>query len=56
MSISELLAQYGDKYIQALFTTWKLTVLAFTLAFVIGVVITVIRVCPIKPARIFGDF
>ena len=56
MSINELLAQYGDKYIQALFTTWKLTVLAFTLAFVIGVVITVIRICPIKPARVAGDF
>ncbi|MDE7232367.1 MAG: ABC transporter permease subunit [Lachnospiraceae bacterium] len=56
MSINELLTQYGDKYIQALFTTWKLTALAFTLAFVIGVVITVIRICPIKPARIAGDF
>lgn len=56
MSINELLAQYGDKYIQALFTTWKLTVLAFSLAFVIGVVITVIRICPIKPARVAGDF
>ena len=56
MSINELLAQYGDKYIQALFTTWKLTALAFTLAFVIGVVITVIRICPIKPARVAGDF
>ena len=56
MSINELLAQYGDKYIQALFTTWKLTALAFSLAFVIGVVITVIRICPIKPARIAGDF
>ena len=56
MSINELLTQYGDKYIQALFTTWKLTALAFTLAFVIGVVITVIRICPIKPARVAGDF
>ena len=56
MSINELLARYGDKYIQALFTTWKLTALAFTLAFVIGVVITVIRICPIRPARIAGDF
>ena len=56
MSINELLAQYGDKYIQALFTTWKLTALAFVLAFAIGMVITVIRICPIKPARVAGDF
>ena len=56
MSINGLLAQYGDKYIQALFTTWKLTALAFVLAFAIGMVITVIRICPIKPARVAGDF
>ena len=56
MSINELLTQFGDKYIQALFTTWKLTALAFVLAFIIGVVITVIRICPIKPARVAGDF
>ncbi|MDE7428690.1 MAG: ABC transporter permease subunit [Lachnospiraceae bacterium] len=56
MSINELLNQFGDKYIQALFTTWKLTALAFVLAFIIGVVITVIRICPIKPARVAGDF
>lgn len=56
MSINELLTQFGDEYIQALFTTWKLTALAFVLAFIIGVVITVIRICPIKPARVAGDF
>lgn len=56
MNIYELLAQFGDKYVQALFTTWKLTALSFVLAFVIGVVITVMRICPIKPARIAGDF
>ncbi len=56
MEIQELLSQYGDKYILALLTTWKLTVLAFTLAFVIGVIITVMRISPIKPLRIAGDF
>ena len=56
MSISKLLTQFGDQYIQALFTTWKLTALAFTLAFLIGIVITVMRICPIKPLRMAGDF
>lgn len=56
MSVYELLSQYGDKYILALFTTWKLTALAFILAFVIGIVITVMRICPIKPLRTAGDF
>jgi glutamate transport system permease protein len=56
MDVYELLSQYGDKYIQALLTTWKLTVLAFAAAFIIGVVITVMRVSPVKPLRIAGDF
>lgn len=55
MTISELLSQYGEKYIQALFTTWQLTALSFAGALVIGIIITVMRVCPIKPLRIFGD-
>lgn len=56
MEVYELLSQYGDKYILALLTTWKLTVLAFASAFIIGIVITVMRVSPIKPLRIAGDF
>lgn len=56
MGVSELLAQFGDKYILALLTTWKLTFFSFAFAFVIGIVITVMRVCPIKPMRLAGDF
>ena len=55
MSVQELLAQYGDKYVLALLTTWKLTALAFSAAFVIGIVITVMRVSPIKPLRAAGE-
>ena len=55
MGVKELLSQYGDKYITALFTTWKLTVFAFAIAFVIGVIITVFRVSPIRPLRIVGN-
>ena len=51
MSISKLLTQFGDQYVQALLTTWKLTALAFTLAFLIGIVIMVMRICPIKSLR-----
>ena len=56
MSISALLSQYGDKYLLALLTTWKLTLFSFTGAFVIGILITITRVCPLKPLRAFGDF
>jgi glutamate transport system permease protein len=56
MEIYELLSAYGDKYLLALLTTWKLTVLAFAAAFVIGVAVTVMRVSPVKPLRLAGDF
>lgn len=56
MGIDALLSQYGDKYILALLTTWKLTVISFTLAFIIGTVITVMRICPVRPLRLAGDF
>ena len=56
MSIQALLEQYGDGYLQALLTTWRLTAVSFAAAFVIGTVITVLRVCPIRPLRLFGDF
>lgn len=56
MTISALLSQYGDRYLQALFETWKLTVFSFAGAFLIGILITVMRVSPLKPLRVFGDF
>ena len=56
MTISALLSQYGDRYLQALFETWKLTAFSFLGAFLIGILITVMRVSPIKPLRIFADF
>lgn len=55
MSIPQLLSEYGNRYVLALFTTWKLTALAFMAALLIGSVITVMRVSPIKPLRIAGD-
>ena len=56
MSINALLSQYGDRYFQALLTTYKLTAFAFALAVIVGIVITVMRISPIKPLRIAADF
>ena len=56
MSIAELLNQYGDKYLLAILTTWKLTALSFLAAFILGIAITVMRISPIKPLRAFGEF
>lgn len=56
MNLSTLLTQYGDLYLRALLNTWRLTALSFAGAFAIGVIVTVLRVCPVKPLRVFGDF
>ena len=56
MDVYSLLSQFGDKYLLALLTTYKLTVLSFILAFIVGIVITVMRISPIKPLRIAADF
>ena len=56
MTISQLLTQYGDRYLQALFTTWRLTFFSFLGALAVGILITVLRVSPIRPLRLFGDF
>ena len=56
MSLSALLSQYGDLYLHALLNAWRLTALCYVGAFAIGVIITVLRVCPVKPLRVFGDF
>lgn len=56
MSVSALLAQYGEKYVQALLMTWRLTAISFAFAFIIGVLITIARVSPVGPLRMFADF
>ena len=56
MSINALLSQFGDRYLLALWTTYKLTAVSFFLAFALGVVITVMRISPIKPLRAAADF
>lgn len=55
MSIGELLSQYGSKYLAALLTTWKLTVISFALAMVLGILITAMRVSPVKPLRVVSE-
>lgn len=55
MSLSALLEQYGEEYILALFTTWKLTAIAFTAALVIGIIVTIMRISPVKPLRIVAE-
>ncbi|QIL74278.1 amino acid ABC transporter permease (plasmid) [Diaphorobacter sp. HDW4B] len=49
--VSRLLADYGPAFGQALFLTWKLTLVSFVPGFLLGVVITVLRLFPLPPLR-----
>lgn len=56
MSLSELLSTYGHMYVDAAVATWWMTAVSFAGAMVLGLAITVLRVCPIKPFRVVADF
>lgn len=49
--VARLLADYGPAFGQALFLTWKLTVLSFVPGFLLGVVVAVLRLLPLPPLR-----
>ncbi|HYD76460.1 ABC transporter permease subunit [Ramlibacter sp.] len=50
-SVLRLLADYGPAFGQALFLTWKLTILSFVAGFALGVVVAVARLLPLRPLR-----
>lgn len=55
MGFAEILELYGANYARAIFETMSMTVVCFCIAMVIAILITVMRVSPIKPLRIVGD-
>ena len=55
MGFAELIQQFGQDYLVALLSTWAMTAGAFAIAMVVAILITVMRVSPIKPLRVVGD-
>ncbi len=49
--VSRLLADYGPAFGQALLLTWKLTAVSFVAGFVLGMVVAVLRLLPVRPLR-----
>ena len=49
--IPKLLADYGPAFAQALYLTWKLTVLSFIPGVLLGLMVTVLRLLPVPPLR-----
>ena len=50
-SVSQLLVDYEPAFGQALLLTWKLTALSFVAGFVLGMVVTVLRLLPLQQMR-----
>ena len=50
-SFPKLLADYGPAFGQALWLTWKLTLMSFVPGFLLGMVVTVLRLLPLPPLR-----
>ena len=51
--VSSLLGDYGPAFGQALFQTWKLTVVSFVPGFLLGMAVTVLRLMPLPPLCFF---
>lgn len=56
MGVGEVVAEFGGVYAQSLLSTWLMTVVCFLGGLALGVLVTVMRVSPIKPLRVVGDF
>ena len=54
--VSRLLADYGPAFGQALLLTWKLTLVSFVPGFLLGIVVTVLRLLPLPPLRFVLTF
>lgn len=55
MGFNELIQTYGQEYLESLVSTWAMTAIGFGCAMLLAIVVTVFRVSPIKPLRVFGD-
>jgi His/Glu/Gln/Arg/opine family amino acid ABC transporter permease subunit len=49
--VVRLLAEWGPAFGQALLLTWKLTAMSFVAGFALGIVVTVVRLLPLRPLR-----
>ena len=49
--VSRLLVDYGPAFGQAHLLTWKLTLVSFVPGFLLGIVVTVLRLLPLPPLR-----
>ncbi len=51
----KLLHEFGPDFLRSVLVTWKLTAVSFSLGFVLAVGLTVLRILPIRPLKLFID-
>jgi len=51
--LAKLLSDYGPAFVQSALVTWKLTALSFVLGLLLGIGVTVLRMLPIRPLKVF---
>ncbi|MCI1935710.1 MAG: ABC transporter permease subunit [Bifidobacteriaceae bacterium] len=56
MSFHYLIANYGSAFLGSLLTTWRLTAIGFIVGLILALLLTILRVSPIKPLRMAVDF
>ncbi|MBR3226017.1 MAG: ABC transporter permease subunit [Atopobiaceae bacterium] len=56
MGVGDVIAEFGGVYVSSLLSTWLMTIICFLGGLALGVLVTVMRVSPIKPLRVVGDF
>jgi His/Glu/Gln/Arg/opine family amino acid ABC transporter permease subunit len=49
--LARLLKDFGPAFVNSALVTWKLTIISYSLGVLLGLVLTVLRVLPIKPLR-----
>lgn len=49
--LARLLKDFGPAFLNSALVTWKLTIISYSLGVLLGIVLTVLRVLPIKPLR-----
>ena len=55
MGVAEVFTEFGDIYLQSVISTWLMTAVCFAGGLTLGIIITVLRVSPLKPLRVVGD-
>jgi len=51
--LARLLTEFGPAFARSALETWKLTAISFTLGLLLGIALTVLRVLPIRPLKVF---